>query len=1121
MTQRLKIFRPLRGDRFVHVVPWLMLVLGLGITLSGWAQQRQTLETNLNDRFNFEVNQVQDAIVHRLQLYEDVLHGVQGLFAASQSVDSGEWHKYVNALTLDSHYPGIMALGFVANEPDQAAAAFKPATPVAPVGADKEDAWLVQYLEPVDYYDLAPGYDIGAVTTLRAAAEYARDTGLASLSGKITLSQEMAEMAAHQHTVADDQGNSMVAEVLLILPVYRNDLPTPTTTLERQAALEGWVFALLDMNKMMLDLLDEELEGVHFEIYDGPAVSYENLLFNHAFGVHDPGLATHMETAVIEVAGKTWALQFGRLPAFNANVQHNQLNLILGGGFAASFLLFALAWSMTTTRQRAVTLAHDMNQELEKLIDERTIQVQEVNKQLQQEIEERTRMEEELRASERRYRSLFEGIPVGLYRTTPTGEVLDANPALVQMLGYPDLETYLKLSVDADLYVDPQDRIRWQELIEKEGIVHDFETQARRRDGSIIWMRDTAQVIRDEDGQPLYYDGIWEDVTPRKLAEAELKRAKDFAETVLNSMSDAISIIDVNTFEIVGSNRVFREELGLTVEEIIGQTCYAVTHHRSTPCMPPEDPCPLLETCLTHRAASAEHVHFLANGEKRYVEISVAPIKNEQGDIVQVVHVARDITERKEAEKALAAYAADTESKNVELERRSVQLQAAAEVGHIVTSIRDLDQLLPLVTNLVNERFDFYHVAIFLMDKTGEQAILQAANKEGKAHPAVLGHKIRVGEKGMVGRVLQTKEPRIALDVTKDATFNPFALLPDTRSEITLPLIANGRLLGVLDVQSKETAALTEEDIVVLQVLANQVVGAIENARIFQAIQEHTAELALANTSLKKQIRERQRAEKALKSYAVKLERNNRELEDLTYIASHDLQEPLRKLRTFGSRLQTRYSRELGNKGGDYVIRMQNAAAQMQALLNDLIMYLSITTKARPFAPVNLNQIMQVVLADLSFDLEERDGQVAVDDLPTIEADPLQIQQMLQQLLSNALKFSHPDKPPVVTVQGHYLAEEEKPQMEDGQVTGWYQLAVTDNGIGFDEKYQERIFTVFERLHGQEMYTGTGMGLSICRKIVERHGGIITAQSKPGKGTSIIITLPTAQPEHEKEKSLA
>lgn len=235
---------------------------------------------------------------------------------------------------------------------------------------------------------------------------------------------------------------------------------------------------------------------------------------------------------------------------------------------------------------------------------------------------------------------------------------------------------------------------------------------------------------------------------------------------------------------------------------------------------------------------------------------------------------------------------------------------------------------------------------------------------------------------------------------------------------------------------------------------------------------------------------------KQLISTNQELQQSNQELESFAYVASHDLQEPLRKIQAFGNLLSEEYGEQLGD-GADYLKRMKAAASRMSVLIEDLLAFSRVTTKAREAQPVDLNKIVDDVLTDMETRINETGGQVNVGDLPQLQADPTHIRQLFQNLISNALKFSQPNIAPIVNVSAE-------------TVDDTHTIKVSDNGIGFDQKYADRIFSVFQRLHGRGEYPGTGIGLAICRKIVERYGGTIEANSEKNVGSKFIITLPTS-----------
>jgi signal transduction histidine kinase len=232
---------------------------------------------------------------------------------------------------------------------------------------------------------------------------------------------------------------------------------------------------------------------------------------------------------------------------------------------------------------------------------------------------------------------------------------------------------------------------------------------------------------------------------------------------------------------------------------------------------------------------------------------------------------------------------------------------------------------------------------------------------------------------------------------------------------------------------------------------------------------------------------------------AAELARSNKELEQFASIASHDLQEPLRKIQTFAAHLTAREHEHLSDEGQDFLRRMSTAAGRMRALIDDLLLFSRVSTKGRPFVDVDLQEVVAQVLVDLELSIEETGATVAVAELPTIGADPVQMRQLMQNLLENALKFRRDGVVPRIDVHASV-------------VEGVAELTVRDNGLGFEPKYATRIFRAFERLHGTSAYPGTGIGLALCRKIVERHHGTITADSRPGSGTTFTVRLPVQPP---------
>jgi PAS domain S-box-containing protein len=255
------------------------------------------------------------------------------------------------------------------------------------------------------------------------------------------------------------------------------------------------------------------------------------------------------------------------------------------------------------------------------------------------------------------------------------------------------------------------------------------------------------------------------------------------------------------------------------------------------------------------------------------------------------------------------------------------------------------------------------------------------------------------------------------------------------------------------------------------------------------------------------EITERKMAEEQLKIYAKKLEVSNQELQDFASVAAHDLQEPLRKIQSFADRVKIKAKDVIPAEALDYLNRVQASAERMQVLINDLLTYSRVTTKAKPFTQISLDQVINQVCSDLEIRLEQSHGKINFKHLPDLEADPVQMHQLFLNLLGNGLKFHKPSTPPIIDITTQI---DKKPAGYSGPIC---HIQIKDNGIGFDEKYLDRIFTIFQRLHGRHEYEGTGIGLAVCRKIVDRHGGLLTAKSQPGEGATFIITLPLCHTE--------
>jgi len=448
---------------------------------------------------------------------------------------------------------------------------------------------------------------------------------------------------------------------------------------------------------------------------------------------------------------------------------------------------------------------------------------------------------------------------------------------------------------------------------------------------------------------------------------------------------------------------------------------------------------------------------------------------------------------RQRVRRLIQSSRATTESKRVqeELRRQNMRSQLFAEVALKIRQSLQLEEILHTTVIEVQKLLQTDRVLIYrLLKPNGFGKVVTEAVAPN--FPSITGQNITDDCFGLeyLRNYHQGRIYAIA-DVENSRNVHPclveFLKQLGVKAKLVVPILLKEELWGLLIAhQCVSPRQWQSFEIELLQHLADQVSIAVAQA---QLLEEET----------------RQRQE---------LARSNAELQQFAYVASHDLQEPLRKIQAFGNRLKNKHNEELTAQGRDYLERMQNAAERMQFLINDLLTLSQVVSKEQPFAPVSLDQVAREVLSDLELYIQQTRGRVFVGELATIDSDPVQMRQLLQNLISNGLKFHRFQEPPVVKIYSNLIISQER-QLEKSAFPDFCQIIVEDNGIGFDERYLDRIFNVFQRLHNRSEYEGTGMGLAICRKIVERHGGSITAKTTPGLGATFIVTLPIKQPKGE------
>jgi signal transduction histidine kinase len=335
------------------------------------------------------------------------------------------------------------------------------------------------------------------------------------------------------------------------------------------------------------------------------------------------------------------------------------------------------------------------------------------------------------------------------------------------------------------------------------------------------------------------------------------------------------------------------------------------------------------------------------------------------------------------------------------------------------------------------------------------------------------------------------------------------------RTLVAVPLQSHDKVLGVIHLGSRVAREFSQNALQLLQAIGGQAGIAVQKARLYEeakraesALEKKAAELARSNGELKRFAGEikiaKEKLEKvnsALTVQAAELARSNTELQHFAYVASHDLQEPLRMVASYVQLLARRYQGKLDQDADEFIGFAVDGATRMQALINALLMYSRVGTQGKEFEPTNCEAVLDASLAGLKTALEESGAVVSRDPLPTIMGDGTQLGQLFQNLIGNGIKFRGAEPPRI------HIASRRNDK-------GWH-FSVSDSGIGIDCRYAERIFVMFQRLHTKGKYPGTGIGLAVCKKIVERHGGEIWVESKPGAGATFHFTIPANNQEEE------
>ena len=658
-----------------------------------------------------------------------------------------------------------------------------------------------------------------------------------------------------------------------------------------------------------------------------------------------------------------------------------------------------------------------------------------------------------------------------------------------------------------------------------------------RKDGSRIWMTWTNRPVYDESGNVMEILAVGSDITALKDAETALSKSEKEKRLILDNADELIAYHDKD-HNLIWANRVYLEATGKPLSQLKGNKCFhswgmdEFCHN-----------CPVIRAVETGKPQSGEltpenQAHWSeAQGSW---DVKSAPVKDNEGNIIGAIEIARDITEQKKAQSALMKIQEEKEFLADLLNRSSQPFAIGYPDGRLGLhnmayerltgySSDELGKMDWETTLTPPEWLELEKKKLEVLHDTGKPVRYEKEyiHKDGTRIPVdMLVHLIR-DENGQplhyyafitdISERKKTEEFQKALSFFPKENPNPVLrcsveqdlLYANASAKIWLESLGwrpdkslPESVQNLLNKAGKEGHA-TEADITsptgkTFSVFAVQPEGEkYVNLYGIDITGRKKAETALkrAHDNLEKKIRER----------TAELEWRNRELKEFAYVASHDLQEPLRKIKLFAEMAEKELKEVLTEQGQDYLRRMNNAADRMQKLVKSLLTYSRASTKSGPFERVDLKSIVNEVAKDMLPENDSNTPVIEITELPEIDADPVQMYQLFQNLLGNSIRYHKEAQTPEVKI---FSCIKESDNKQNSNVC---EITVEDNGIGFDMAYIDKIFLPFERLHGRDSYEGTGMGLAICRKIAERHGGQISAKSIPGEGSAFTVTLPMRQ----------
>lgn len=645
------------------------------------------------------------------------------------------------------------------------------------------------------------------------------------------------------------------------------------------------------------------------------------------------------------------------------------------------------------------------------------------------------------------------------------------------------------------------------------GEPYDLELRFTDANGVQKWVRTNGQAeFQDEKIIRLY--GSIMDITQNKLAQIAIKESELRIREVFNSTSEAIIIHNAKTGTIIDCNDRTLEIYGYSnKEDFIGKGLadISINEHPYNE----DDALNKIHETIKKGSQTFEWIAKKKNGSTFWTEVSLrhTELNNEQ----RILAVVRDTTERKKSE--------------FEFLRLNNEIQAIFKASKPLQYLATPENLAYEIIQVLEDILNYEHCAVLLKADDGVSLIPFALSDQGKGKEYIEMDKKYIQErgakvgKGIVGWVAKNGKSVLINDVTKDSRY--FSVREDIQSELCVPIISESTVIGVINVETTSSNAYTETDLRILETMSAQIGVAIQNANLYQQVQKELIERTAIEQKLKKlneeleaivemrtkeleeQVLKLDKSQKAmlymiedlndmtkeLKVERQKLEAINKELESFSYSVSHDLRAPLRAIDGFSKIFIEDYKDKIDEEGIRLLKIISESSQKMDKLITDLLTLSRVSRNKINYSKINMTEMAQSVFSDLTLNVNCENIKFSINDLPSAFADPILIRQVWQNLIGNALKYSK--SRPIQTIEIGGLAED-----------GYNTYYVKDNGVGFDPEYSHKIFEIFQRLHSENEFEGTGVGLSIVQRVINKHSGRVWAEGVEGEGATFWFALP-------------